>query len=201
MDSAVLKTLLDSQNQAYRGAMEVFLKQVNENVSSLQSTVSELKMSLEYTQKEVDELKQEVKKYHEDKKHDHDVIKTLKEDLHASEKVIKELEDRANYQEDYSRRNNLQIIGLDERPGGETWEQTAVRVTQLIEEKLELPNTELERAHRVGRRDDNRSRPIIARFAKFGDREAVMRNVTKLRGTKIFINEDLCPASQSIRNA
>ena len=53
----------------------------------------------------------------------------------------------------------------------------------------------------MGRQDDHRSHPIIAHFSRFGDREAVTRNVTKLRGTRIFINEDLCPASQSIRKA
>ena len=114
--------------------------------------------------------------------------------------MIKELGDRANYQEDYNRRNNLQITGVEEQAEGETWEQTAIIVNKLLEDKLQLPNIQLERAHRVGKRDnDHRSRPIIARFQRFGDREAVMRNVTKLHGTRIFINEDLCPASHNIR--
>ncbi|MPC32148.1 hypothetical protein E2C01_025454 [Portunus trituberculatus] len=34
------------------------------------------------------------------------------------------LEQRINIQEDHSRRNNLRIAGLQEQPGGETWEQT-----------------------------------------------------------------------------
>lgn len=55
---------------------------------------------------------------------------------------------------------------------------------------------QLERAHRVGRRDNYRHRAIIGSYSKYGDGEAVMRNFTKLRGTKIYINEDLCPASK-----
>ena len=79
--------------------------------------------------------------------------------------MIKELENRANYQEDYNRWNNLQITGVEEQAEGETWEQTAIIVNKLLEDKLQLPNIHLERAHRVGRRDDvHRSRPIIARF-------------------------------------
>lgn len=70
-----------------------------------------------------------------------------------------------------------------------------MKVSKLLEEKFQLPNIEMKRAYRVGRHDG----PIVARFARFGDREAVMRNVSKLRGTKIYINEDLCPASQSIK--
>ncbi|MPC35113.1 hypothetical protein E2C01_028527 [Portunus trituberculatus] len=109
------------------------------------------------------------------------------------------LEWRCNWQEDYSRRLNLQIIGFDEQHGGETWEQTTIRVSKLLEDKLELPNIEHERAHMVGRSVDYWTRPIIVRFVRFCDREAVMRNVSKLRGTKIYFNEDLCPASLAIK--
>ncbi|KAK3853303.1 hypothetical protein Pcinc_040147 [Petrolisthes cinctipes] len=200
MDTTVLKTILDSQNQAYKGALEVFMKQISEHVNSLQSTISDLRTSLEYTQKEVEELQHEIKNCKQDKKNDREVIKGLKEELQVSGKIAKELEEKVNYQDDYSRRNNLQIIGVEEQ-GGETWEQTANQVLKLFEEKLHLPNLQLERAHRVGRREDYRGRPNIARFSKFGDREAVMRSVTRLRGTNIFINEDLCPASQDIRRA
>ena len=187
MDLTLIKTLLDSQNQAYRGALEVFMKQITDNVQRLESTVSDLRSSLEFTQKDLEDLKQEVKK--QEKKNDQEVITTLQENLQASEMMIKELEDRTNYQEDYNRQNNLQITGVEEQAEGETWEQTAIIVNKLLEDKLQLPNIHLERAHRVGRRDDDhRSRPIIARFQRFGDREAVMRNVTKLHGTRIFIN-------------
>uniref|UniRef100_A0A0P4WMU7 Uncharacterized protein n=1 Tax=Scylla olivacea TaxID=85551 RepID=A0A0P4WMU7_SCYOL len=105
-----------------------------------------------------------------------------------------------NYQEDHSRRNNLQIIAIQENQD-ETWEQAATEVAKLLEDKLELPDMQLERAHRMGQRFQNRNRPIIARFTRYCDREAVMRNVYKLKGTKIFINKDLCPSSQNIKRA
>lgn len=199
MDVSTLKTLLSEQGQAYRGAVDLLFKQVNENVRALQEKVNDLTVSLEYTQKEVDDLKRDMIRSKQEKIADDLTIKKLKDDLLASDKTVKELEERANYQEDYNRRNNLQVVGVDENPEGETWEQTAVKVTKLLEDKLQLPNVELERAHRVGRRTSDQHRPIVARFARFRDREAVMRNVSKLRGTRIFVNEDLCPASQAIR--
>lgn len=200
MEETLLKTLLESQQQAFRSALETISRQLQEEVRSLQTTVRELTNSLEFTQRDVDELKNKVKHHETEDSRKEEVIKKLKEDLQASKQHIQDLEERCNYQEDYSRRNNLQIIGIDEQPE-ETWEQTAVKVSKLLEDKFELPNIELERAHRVGRRDDTRFRPIIARFSRFCDREAVMRNVSKLRGTNIFVNEDLCPASQAIRKA
>ena len=60
---------------------------------------------------------------------------------------------------------------------------------------------ELERAHRVGQHQDARPRPIVARFTRYSDREAVMRSAKKLRGTNIYINDDLCAASQGIKKA
>lgn len=111
---------------------------------------------------------------------------------------IKALEDRCNYQEDYSRRNNLRVSGVAERPGGETWEQTAVLVKSLFLQQLQLSDVTIERAHRTGKPSPQGHRTIVVRFATFTDRELVMRNTNKLSGTKIYINEDLCPASQTI---
>lgn len=90
---------------------------------------------------------------------------------------------------------------MEEKEGGETWEQTAASVISLIEKKIQIPGVVLERAHRVGQRRDARPRPIVARFGRFCDREAVMRNARKLKGTNIFINDDLCAASQAVKNS
>lgn len=134
-------------------------------------------------------MKQEAKQRERENKEN---LKQLNDELLQNLQHIKDLPEICNYQEDHSRRNNLQ---------DETWEQAATEVAKLLEDKLELPDMQLERAHRMGQRFENRTRPIIARFTRYCDREAVMRNVYKLKGTKIFINEDLCPSSQNIKRA
>ena len=90
---------------------------------------------------------------------------------------------------------------MAESDNSETWEQTAVKVSSLLSDKLQLPGVELERAHRVGQRQNDRPRPIVARFTRYCDREAAMRNAKKLRGTNIYLNDDLCAASQAIKNS
>ena len=102
--------------------------------------------------------------------------------------------------EDYGRRN-IRITGMEERRGGETWEQTAAMVLSLLDDKMQLPGLELERAHRVGQRRDARPRPIVACFSRYSDREAVMRSARKLKGINIYLNDNLCAASQAIKNA
>ena len=47
----------------------------------------------------------------------------------------------------------------------------------------------------------SRPQTIMARFERFGNREAMVRNARKLKETGIFINEDLCPASQEINKS
>lgn len=160
----------------------------------MESTISDLTRSLEYTEAEVGELKGELKEL---SKSDLEKQKTINE-LMAS---VRELEERTNHQEDYSRRNNLCISGMGESPSGETWEITTKMVQTLFEDKLQLPPMKLERAHRTGQFGQLKLPTVVARFEKFGDREAVLRNARKLNGTGIFINEDLCQASREKLNS
>lgn len=57
----------------------------------------------------------------------------------------------------------------------------------------------LEHAHRMGPTIPTKHRTIVARFERFGDLESVILNARKLKGTGIYINEDLCPASLELR--
>lgn len=200
MDISVLKTLLAAQEQAYKTAMEIFMKDVNERCKQLETTVKDLRTSLEFSQNEIDDLKHQLSHLKHGSDNDKQIISKLAQDQETYVKRIEDLQARCNYQEDYNRRNNLQFVGIDEDMS-ETWEQSAQKVRQLLEEKLQLPNIQLERAHRVGQLVPNRQRPIIARFTRFCDREAVLRNLGRLRGSRIYVNEDLCPASQEIKRA
>ncbi|KAK3871051.1 hypothetical protein Pcinc_023786 [Petrolisthes cinctipes] len=184
MDSSLLKTMLESQERAYKTAMEMVVNQMNDQIKKLEGKVSDLTVSLEFTQREVDELKSDIK-----------------EQTKSSHEKIKQLEERINYQEDYSRKKNVRISGVEVRDGNETWEQSVKTVTSLLQDKLQLEGLELERAHRVGARRDAKPRTIVARFSRDCDREAAMRNARKLKGTNIFLDDDLCPASQAIKNA
>ena len=41
----------------------------------------------------------------------------------------------------------------------------------------------------------------MAGLSPCSDREGGMRNASKLKGTNIFVNDDLCPTSQAVKNA
>lgn len=201
MASPDITELLKSQERAYKGAMEVMVTNLTQRIHALETTVSALTASLEFSQQEIDELKKDMKDNDKEKLAAKKTIESLTDQLESSKQIIRNMEERINYQDDYSRRHNIRISGMAESVTGETWEQTAVMVSSLLADKLQLPDVQLERAHRVGQRREDRPRPIVARFTRYCDREAAMRNARRLRGTNIYLNDDLCAASQSIKNA
>lgn len=187
----MLKVLLDSNSQAFRSALDVLAEQFNSRISDLEKKINDLVNSLEFSQAEVADLQGELRTLQK-------VDREQKNKIEDLTTCVADMRLRVNYQEDYSRRNNLRISGMQELANGETWEQTAEQVAKLFQQKLQLPPIALERAHRIGTSGRAQPRTVIARFEKFQDREAVVRNAKKLKGTGIYVNEDLCPASQEI---
>lgn len=59
----------------------------------------------------------------------------------------------------------------------------------------------LEKAYRVGPASSSRPRTVMVHCERFVDRETVIRNTRKLKGTGEYIKEDLCGASQAIKQS
>lgn len=199
-----IRTALEIQQKAYRELIDVVRATLTDRIKQLEANYGELTVSLQFTQKEVDDLKKtsEVK--------DEEISKLKKEIAELKNRKYEEemdvIKKKLNYQEDYSRRNNLRIDGLEEDPG-ENWEILHDKVQRLTREKLGMGEVQLERAHRVGsslRGHDGeplRPRTIVARFCRYSDRQQALRNSPKLKNTNIYLNEDLCEASVQVRKA
>ena len=164
MDPETLKVLLSSQEKAFRAALDITADQEKARIATLELRVGDLVRSLEFTQAEVQDLKVENKTL---LKSDHE-NRALIDDYKTR---VEHLEQRLNYQEDYSRRLNLRFSGVHELSTGKTLEETASLVVKISEDKLQLPAMSLERTHRVGPINPTRLRTIVARFEKFSDRE------------------------------
>ena len=152
--------------------------------------------SLQFTQQEVDALKKDNAAMKKE-------LTNLKQEMTKRpdiEDKVNKIKDRIDYQEDYSRRNNIHFDCMDEKQN-ESWEETQETVQRLLRDKLCIGSVQLERAHRVGPRNMNRPRTIVARFHKFEDRQQALRNSSKLKNSRIYINEDLCEASLQLRKA
>lgn len=94
--------------------------------------------------------------------------------------------------EQYSRRDNLRISGLEE-DAGETEEVLEAKVIELAEGiGVKLKPEEISIAHRLGKPRDG-GRPLIVRFCHRKKRNEMITNKKKLKGSqrKVYINEDL----------
>ena len=109
MDSDAVKLILESQERTFRSTMDIVVKQLYEKIKSVESTTADLTRSLEFSQADLIELQNEVRELRKSNDYKQVIIEEL-------QSRTSELEQRVNYQEDYSRRNNLRITGLQEQP-------------------------------------------------------------------------------------
>ncbi|XP_031549027.1 uncharacterized protein LOC116286615 [Actinia tenebrosa] len=127
--------------------------------------------SLQFSQNDIDEVKSKVRKLEED---------------------LLEAEDKIDYLENQSRRNNVRISGIKE-DNNESWSTTEDKVKTILKEKMGMfpENVEIERAHRTGKPRIDKPRQIVVKFLRYKDRESVLDKRKSLKGTGIFVNEDL----------
>ena len=101
--------------------MGVMVKHLTERIQTLESTVSNLIASLEFSQREIDELKNAIKEHDKENLANKKTIDTLTHHIDSSQQQIRSMEERLNYQDDYSRRNNIRINDVAESSREETW--------------------------------------------------------------------------------
>ena len=200
-----LQTLLAVQSQGYKDALQLFITRFDaqhdkllHRIENLEKTCAEKDRLNNDLLNHIVKVEQELESVKQENQKLQNTVTGTPEDSGLQSKVSV-LEDRCNDLEDRSRRSNLRVFGLAEDPD-ETWDKTRSKVAELCTERLGLPEIRLEVAHRTGPRRPNKPRAVVARFQRFDDREAVMRNAAKLKGTGIHIHEDLCAASLKKRN-
>lgn len=182
MDERAVKLLLETQERAFRAALEMITEQQNARIRIAEGTIHDLEKSLEFAHGEIKDLKETVD----------ELRKTDKEKT----KKIETCESRIRSAEDFNKRKNLRITGVSESPN-ETWENTTDAAQTIFLEKLQLPSAPIEQARRVGglNRPHNKPRTIVVRLEKVSDRDNILRNARKLKGSGIYINEDLSAES------
>ena len=113
---------------------------------------------------------------------------TRSENFLADQNKILEIHERE------LRRNNVIVVGLKEEPERPTVDV----VSKLFNEKLSVP-VKLDEAKRLGRAKEGTARPILVRFAERSSKVSVMKKRSTLKGTGIFVNNDLTPFQKKIK--
>ena len=190
---------LDNIESRLENVFEV-IANIEESVANLDREVKELKRKSKKVDKKVEELETSVTFNGDD-------IADLKRDVKAAQLENENLKKQMLYQEHYSRRENLLFVGIgeenpqlsrdDDQVGSrQEAENTKEVLFNFMEQELQIPNArdkfEFQRVHRLGKPKANESRPIIARFLRYQDREEVLNQARKsLRDKDYSVFDDM----------
>lgn len=183
------------------------IQQVGADVITIKNNLDSLKSDVVNLGNRIGETENRVSQLEDDNVTLTDVTTELKN-------KVAQLEARIQYQENYSRRNNLRIKGVPEHSEKER------SVSECVMEMLRclFPNSEdinqivIERAHRVPTvlKEDRRDTPfgprhILVRFLRFADREKIRLKARDLgtfrwNGSKVDFFPDFTKDVQDKRN-
>lgn len=94
--------------------------------------------------------------------------------------------------EDRSRRSNLLVFGVQDDPNVT---DNDLKDKEVFSDKLGVPCKSVGRIHRLGK--PGKERPIIIHFQDFNEKELVLKNAHKLKGTQISVQTDY--STQTLR--
>jgi len=124
-------------------------------------------------------------------------IKEQRSEIDALKKAQQDAESIHNSSqndlEQYGRRNSVRISGLANDSDQQTSMVVADETISLLSKKLglKLESKDVDVAHRLGKYTPNKNRPVIVKFVRRQTKIDIMQRAKLLKGTGVFINEDL----------
>ncbi|KAL0146668.1 hypothetical protein M9458_058008 [Cirrhinus mrigala] len=151
-------------------------------------TIEALKESSEFLFNEVQDMKKE--------------ITAVKKKSDDQQKIITDVEDRLNEMERYHRRWNLRLYGLQEQEGEDVKQRVIDICKTVIQDPGEDLRLQIDISHRIGRKEDGKTRPVITRFTSRSTKERVWKcakNSEFLKNKKLKFGEDLTTKDKESR--
>ena len=184
-------------------AIEKAVNSFQATLVKLESRIESLETSHVDTKREVEEFKEslnfnEVKRQKTSKN-----LQSLEEKLNEQRTgvdkgmnelrdKVRELEDKNLYLEAYSRRENIKFENIPEQASHKEDIESLLR--NFLETELgfsDAANIEIQRVHRLGKKRDDKPRPILARFLRYKDCEKLLSLGYRLRDTNFKMYQDL----------
>ena len=123
------------------------------------------------------------------------IIEELRSEVSSLSEKLNGITEQVDWQEQYSRRNRLLIHGITE--GNQ--ENTDGSALEIFREKLdiELTQTDIDRAYRIGKSDkrSSRPRPVIVKFIRYNDKKKMFSKKKQLKNSGMSITEGLTKLS------
>ena len=175
---------------------EIIIAKLNQEIGSLKSEVNNQKTKINELEKGLNYMSTETA----------DLKEVFKESSDKNKESISQLQEKTTDLEDRGRRENLVFFGIKEMSDKHNVENcdkivTEILIKQGVFHRDDLHGSIFDRAHRLGPRKQNseRPRPIICKFSTYRDKEFVLKNSYKLKGTSIGVSEDFSKPTLEIR--
>jgi hypothetical protein len=139
-------------------------------------------------------------KLREDIKHLNEKCTKQSFEITAAMNAGRQANSKVNDLEQHTRKSSIRIFGMNDGNKDETITETSCVVTKLLNEKLgmQVEAEDIDIAHRLGRYQPGKPRPIIAKFMTRRHKIETIQKRRALKGTRIVIREDLTPFNQSL---
>lgn len=167
------------------------LQHIEQKVSALEDHIKQEmnEMKAKLTEMVIKEIESQKNKIEDDINKS---FKFLEEDIQTKlsdlQSQVRNLQSSNNNLEQYTRKNSVRLFGIPENI-----EDIETTTLQIFNDKMSTPITreDIEIIHRTGRPFTDKPRPILIKFTSHKKKTDIMRSKKHLKGSKIFITEDL----------
>ena len=171
--------------QSSISSITVKVSDIEVKVKNLETKVNTIENSRDFDSEAVEHLNKKQKEID-------DLLSKMKNLEESQSKTENELKSQVLDMQCRSMRNNLIFYRIPEQRE-ETDDDCVQKILTFIEDNLKIQNArteiKLHRAHRMGRFNPSKIRPIIAKFAFFPDREKVRKSAGLLKNTNFDISQ------------
>ena len=198
----ILKKLENIEKLEKLDIIEEAVNDLRKSFDKLEGRIQSLEDAYKTTKQDVEGLKESLNANNEDKQKTSERLGKFEEKtnsgLAALEKennklsaLVKDIENKNLYLEAYSRRENVKFENIPEE---DPKEDTEMVLRSFLERELgfsDAANIEIQRVHRLGKKKEEKPRPILARFLRYKDCEKLYSLGHRLRGTDFKMYQDL----------
>lgn len=153
-------------------------------------SISDLYKLLQQLVEQSAEIKKDIEAINNKLTRNENFIDNLKEKINKLEGENQKLKSKTNELDKKNRRNNIIIFGIEEKGG----EDLIEKVVSLINTKLNLNTSiaDVSNGYRIGKKNENISRPIILELLRVKQKQLILNNTYKLKGDNtIAISSDM----------
>ena len=194
------QTAIKSEQNSLKQSIEKISKKLDGELKKVKKTISDIEKSLEYKEEQI----QDINKAQLEIKKRQDAIEAKCESLQCLQHNVTNLQHKLTQQDTHNRKHNIIFDGINET----TDEDCTTLIMDTLESSMGITNprqqVKISRCHRnpPGPHKSNQVRPrgIMVCFQSYSDRTKVWKERFRLKGTGIWLNEDL-PSDIQARHA